>query len=39
MRWSGAPHFESVEPSQPGIERFVITILLFGFEPNRLAGR
>ncbi len=26
MRWSDAPHFESVEPSQPGIERFVMAL-------------
>jgi CAAX prenyl protease-like protein len=39
MRWVDAPDFESVEPSQPSIKSFVITVLLFGFEHNLwLAG-
>jgi len=39
MRWVDDPDFESVEPSQPSIKSFVITVLLFGFEHNLwLAG-
>jgi CAAX prenyl protease-like protein len=39
MRWVDSPDFESVEPSQPSIKSFVITVVLFGFEHNLwLAG-